>query len=167
MAKSKTNDWAVLLRAVPIGAVFYGILVLGVNFLALALAGGVPLNNFWQKILTGLQLFLLWLVVTSTVRSIHQLARQMPVVLLWLAGGATAVLSVLVVPVVLWLARELGLPAGANWLPARQLNFYLALGLIFSLIAIIHLRVRNRALGSALEWTVIVGLGLAFFYWIK
>jgi hypothetical protein len=165
MTRSKTNDLAVILRAVPISSLFYGLLVLVANFILLTLFGEP--TNFIKKVLTGIQLFLLWLIVTSTVRSLQQLSRQMPVVLLWVSGGVCAVLSVLVAPVILSIAANLGLATGPSLLEPRKLTFYLALGLVFSLIAIIHLRVRNKALGNSLEWLIIFGLGLAFFYYLK
>jgi hypothetical protein len=165
MTRKKTNDFALILQAVPISSLFYGLLVLIANFILVTLLGEP--TSFLNKVMTGIQLFLLWLVVSSTVRSLQQLSRQMPGVLLWISGGACALLSVLVAPMVLSLASHLGVPTGPSLLEPRKLTFYLALGLVFSLIAIIHLRVRNKALGNSLEWLIIFGLGLAFFYYLK
>jgi hypothetical protein len=165
-SSGKTNYWAAILRAVPLAGLFYGILVLAGNLLCYVIFGDY--TNFATKVITGLQLFLLWLIVSSTVRTLHLLAKDMPVVILWLAGGLTAIVSVLLAPIVLSIVYKMGLEVGPSIADVSKLRFYLVLGLIFSLIAIIHVRVRNKALGSTLEWVIVLGLAALFYvYYLK
>ena len=165
-SSTKTNYWAAILRAVPLAGIFYGILITIGNLLSYVVFGGY--TNFATKVITGIQLFLLWLIVSSTVRTLHLLAKDMPVLILWLAGGLTAIVSVLLAPIVLDIFYRMGLEVGPTIADASKLRFYLALGLIFSLIAIIHVRVKNKALGSTLEWVIVLGLGVVFYvYYLR
>ncbi|HPH20412.1 MAG TPA: hypothetical protein PLE32_16600, partial [Haliscomenobacter sp.] len=76
--------------------------------------------------------------------------------------------SVLLAPIVLDIFYRMGLEVGPTIADASKLRFYLALGLIFSLIAIIHVRVKNKALGSTLEWVIVLGLGVVFYvYYLR
>ena len=163
---AKTNYWAAILRAVPLAGLFYGILITLGNLLCYVVFGGY--TNFATKVITGIQLFLLWLIVSSTVRTLHLLSPNMPVLILWLAGGLTAIVSVLLAPVVLDIVYRMGLEVGPTIAEVSKLRFYLALGLIFSLIAIIHVRVKNKALGSTLEWLIVLGMGVLFYvYYLR
>lgn len=162
-ASSKTNYWAAILRAVPLAGIFYGILVTAGNLLTYLIFNGyTPLA---QKVTTGIQLFLLWLIVSSAVRTLHLLTKDIPAFILWLAGGLTAIVSVLLAPIVMDIFYRMGLEVGPSIADASKLRFYLALGLVFSLISIIHLRVRSKALGSTLEWLIVLGLGFVFYYY--
>ncbi len=162
-SSTKVNYWAAILRAVPLAGIFYGILATAGNLLVYVIFDGY--TNFAQKVITGLQLFLLWLIVSSAVRTLHLLAKDIPVLILWLAGGLTAIVSVLLAPIIMNLFYQMGLEVGTNIADTSKWRFFLALGLVFSLIAIIHVRVRNKALGGTLEWVIVLGLGVVFYYY--
>lgn len=165
-SSTKVNYWAAILRAVPLAGIFYGILATAGNLLIYVIFDGY--TNFAQKVITGLQLFLLWLIVSSAVRTLHLLAKDIPVLILWLAGGLTAIVSVLLAPIIMNLFYQMGLEVGPTIAEASKLRFFLALGLVFSLIAIIHVRVKNKALGGTLEWVIVLGLGVVFYvYYLK
>lgn len=158
----KVSFWAVILRVVPLAGIFYGVLITAGNLLCYLIFDGY--TNFAEKVITGIQLFLLWLIVSSAVRTLHLLAKDIPDVILWLSGGLTAIASVLLAPLIMDIFYRLGLETGPTIADSSKLRFYLALGLVFSLIAIIHVRVRNQALGSTLEWLIVLGLGFVFYY---
>lgn len=160
---TKTNYWAAILRAVPLAGLFYGILATAGNLFVYLLFGDY--TPFAQKVITGIQLFLLWLIVSSTVRTLHLLAKDMPTLILWLSGGLTAIISILLGPLVMNLFYQFGLEVGPTIAEGDKWRFYLVLGLAFSLISIIHLRVKNQAMGSTLEWVIVLGLGWVFYYY--
>jgi len=168
-AKSKTSRAAkisyggAILRTVPLAGIFYGILITLANLLIYVIFNGyTPLA---EKVSTGVQLFLLWLIVSSSVRTLHLLVKDIPAFVLWLTGGLTAIVSVLLAPIIMDIFYRMGLEVGPSIADVSKLRFYLALGLVFSLIAIIHLRVRSKALGSTLEWVIVLGLGFVFYYY--
>lgn len=160
---AKISYWGAILRTVPLAGIFYGVLITLGNLLIYLIFNGY--TNFAQKVSTGVQLFLLWLIVSSAVRTLHLLVKDIPVFILWLAGGLTAIVSVLLAPIIMDIFYRLGLQVGPSIADASRLRFYSGLGLVFSLIAIIHLRVRSKALGSTLEWVIVLGLGFVFYYY--
>jgi hypothetical protein len=145
-SSTKVNYWAAILRAVPLAGIFYGILATAGNLLVYVIFDGY--TNFAQKVIT-----------------LHLLAKDIPVLILWLAGGLTAIVSVLLAPIIMNLFYQMGLEVGTNIADTSKWRFFLALGLVFSLIAIIHVRVRNKALGGTLEWVIVLGLGVVFYYY--
>jgi uncharacterized membrane protein HdeD (DUF308 family) len=159
--KGETNYPLTILKAAPLSALFYGLLVVAGNLICYVIFGDY--TKLAMKVMTGLQLLALWLVVTSTVRTLHSLASHFPAFWLLLAGAGTAILSIVAAPIVMSMIRGMGVNVGPIMLEAKRLTVYLLAGGFFALIALIHLRVRNKALGNTLEWVIIIFMGILFY----
>jgi hypothetical protein len=159
--RGETNYPLTIIKAAPLAAIFYGLLVLAGNLICYVIFGDY--TKLAQKVMIGLQLLALWLIVTSTVRTLHNLANDFPAFWLLLAGAATALLSVLVAPFVLSLGKSVGLNVGPILLEAKKLTVYLLTGGFFALLSLVHLRVRNKSLGNTLELMIIVFMGILFY----
>ncbi|MBK6950282.1 MAG: hypothetical protein IPH16_21355 [Haliscomenobacter sp.] len=155
-------DLNVSVQVALISGIVFGLLLLGMRLL---------IGHFlWEHrdlsyyLNTGAALFLLWLVVTAGVRSVHSLRKNAGVFLLWFSGGLTAVAGVLMASVFFALAASIGLDLGAR-LPTQDVYlFALLIGLVYSLIALIHLKVRRKGLGNALEILVFAGILVLLLY---
>ncbi|MFN7115288.1 MAG: hypothetical protein ACK4TA_00725 [Saprospiraceae bacterium] len=154
-------DTDVTLRAAAIGGTILGVL-LALSYLYVPDFLGY--SKFAKAAQIGLELLLMWLVITSTIRSIHSLRARTPGWKLLVGGCLTAIFGALI--------RELTLRIVANFNEGttvepfqwRGLLFFAGLGLLAALIALIRLRVRNRALGNMLEFALIAAVALLFFY---
>ncbi len=113
---------------------------------------------------TGIGLLLFWVFVTAAVRSLHQFRPAIAFVYSVVTGVATAFFGILSF---LFLLRLLALLWNStSTLPTYSiLGFYSAAGVIASLFSLIHLRIRNRTVGTILEFILIIG-GAALFIWL-
>ncbi len=156
------ND--VMLRASAIGAVLMGLLLAALHLLFPKLLGTSQLSKAFQ---TGLQLLLIWLVITSTIRSIHHIRPHIPSWKLLLAGCLTAVAGPIVQELVLRIARQLFTLPPLTEYNSKGLWFFGGLGLLAAAIATIRLRIKNRALGNMMELALIALVAFLFFYYTK
>jgi hypothetical protein len=116
-------------------------------------------SGFSRALLAGLQLFLVWLVVTSAVRTVHRLKPRVDFWQLFAAGLATAMGGVLLKEII-W--RIIGRPLTADF-SGKGLLFFGGIALLASSIAVIRLRVRNRMMGQVLEFGLIATAVYLFF----
>ena len=65
------KEFQVAIRAITIAAIILQVLFVGLAIVWPMIAP--EQNSFWNSLLVGLNLFLLWLVVTSTLRSINRI----------------------------------------------------------------------------------------------
>lgn len=94
------------------------------------------------------------------------LRRGLPWRALIFTGLLVSVLGILIQQVIFWAARQYD----AVWATTpglRVLKFYAAAGLVVSLVALIHLRVRSRAEARVYEALVIAVTAGLFFYFMK
>jgi predicted membrane protein len=157
-------DTDVTLRAAAIGGTILGIL-LALSYLFIPNVLGY--SKFAKAAQIGIELFIMWLVITSTIRGIHNLRARTPGWKLLVGGCLTAIFGPLV--------RELTLRIVANFNESVDLEpfewkgllFFAGLGLLAALIALIRLRVRNRALGNMLEFGLIALVAFLVFQFMK
>lgn len=116
-------------------------------------------SGFSRALLAGLQLFLVWLVVTSAVRTVHRLKPRVDLWQLFAAGLATAMGGVLLKEII-W--RIIGRPLTADF-SGKGFLFFGGIALLASSIAVIRLRVRNRMMGQVLEFGLIATAVYLFF----
>lgn len=155
-------DLNVAVQVAMISGIVFGLLLLGVRLLIGQFLW--EYRDLSHYLNTGAALFLLWLVVTAGVRSVQSLRKNAGVFLLWFSGGLTAVAGVLMASIFFALASSVGLDLGAR-LPTREAYlFALLIGLVYSLIALIHLKVRRKGLGNALEILVFAGILVLLLY---
>ncbi len=161
--KRKRPDHSIAVRSALIG-----------GFVLAALFGGIVWIDEWVVALTprfagniqvALMLLVTWLATGAVVRTVVSLDKATPWWAAWLAG-ATAV----AIGATLFLAAILLFPSlevqsrwqdTAAWVGAMWV-FFLGLGLVFSLMAVINARIRNRTLGNMLE----IGLLLVVIFLI-
>lgn len=168
MAKSKrsnaANDQQVFVQVVLIASVVLGVaLTIVTAILTKALTPG---SNFEKALLTAGNLFVFWLVVTSAVRAVERLRRGLPWRALIFTGLLVSVLGILFQQLIFWVAREYD----AVWATTpglRVLKFYAAAGVVVSMVALIHLRVRSRSEARVYEALVIAVTAGLFFYFMK
>ncbi len=122
---------------------------------------------FSRAVQAGLNLFLIWLVVTSTVRTVHHIRPRIELWRLYIAGMVTALLGV-ILKELFWSGGEL-VRSGSESVSFsfEELMFYIAVALIASSIALIRLRVRDRKTGQFLEIALIGVVAFLFFYFMK
>jgi hypothetical protein len=168
MPRAKRNnsvhDQQVFIQVVLIASLVLGVaLTIVTAILTKALTPG---SNFEKALLTGGNLFVFWLIVTSAVRTVERLRRGLPWRALIFTGILVSVLGILCQQLIFWIARQYD----AIWATTpglRVLKFYAMAGLVVSLVALIHLRVRSRAEARIYEALVIAITAGLFFYFMK
>jgi hypothetical protein len=156
------ND--VMLRASAIAAVALGI-VLALSFLFLP--GVLGSSKFGRAVQVGLELFFIWVIITSVIRSIHHLREDIPSWKLLTAGFLTALIGPVVRELILRIAAQFNESVQSADLSLRGMLFFAGLGLLAAAIALIRLRIKNRALGNMMELALIALVAFLFFYWMK
>lgn len=158
------ND-QVLWRATGLAGVVLALLLMAVQWVWPYLFGTG--SSLARAVLAGLNLFLIWLVVTSTVRTIHKIRPGVEFWRLYLAGIITALIGV-VLKELLWSGGQF-LRGGTEGVAFSytSLLFFSGVALIASTVAHIHLRVRNRRLGQVLELGLIGLISFLFFHFMR
>lgn len=87
------KEFQVAIRAITIAAIILQVLFVGLAIVWPMIAP--EQNTFWNSLLVGLNLFLLWLVVTSTLRSINRIVPGVNGGLLLMSGLGIGVLSLM------------------------------------------------------------------------
>lgn len=120
-------------------------------------------SSFSRAVLAGLSLFLIWLVVTGVVRTIHKIRPKIELWRLYLGGVVTA-LSGVILKEVIWSGVQY-LKGGSESVAFSftSLLFFMGVALVASTVALIHLRIRNRRLGQVLEVGLIALIMFLFF----
>jgi predicted membrane protein len=157
-------DTDVTLRASAIGGTILGIL-LALSYLFIPNILGY--SKFAKAAQIGIELFIMWLVITSTIRGIHSLRARTPAWKLLVGGCLTAVFGPLVRELVLRIVGNFNEEVDLEPFEWKGLLFFAGLGLLAALIALIRLRVRNRALGNILEFGLIALVAFLFFHFMK
>jgi hypothetical protein len=131
---------------------------------------GKIFGKYAGEVTTGLMLLSLWLVVGSSIRTVYNLKKSTPGWKLLLAGILTAATSgllyaafLIIYPKVAKSPRAIEV-AGAS---GMMLLLLTSIAFVVSLIAIIHLRVKNKTASNVLEFIIMVGSILLFVYFIN
>lgn len=157
-------DTSVLLRAIAISGVLLGV-VLALSFVYMPQLLGA--SKFAKAAQIGIELFFIWVVITSTIRSIHAIRTKIPNYKLLIGGFLTAILAPLVRALVLKIIGSFNEQVQVAAFPLDGIKFFAGLGLLATAIALIRLRVRNRAIGNMLELALIALVAFLFFYFMK
>ena len=166
MASSNSStENSVIARAVIMASMLLGGLFIAVMFFQ----GGFSkiLGKYSDEAVTGLMLLAMWLVVSSTVRTINRLAKRAAAWKLLLSGVLIALVATVLMSAFIIVfpdvakSENMDEVAGAT---GTMILLNLALAFVISLIAVINLRVANKMLGNVLEFLIIGGGILAFVY---
>ncbi|MFQ5446636.1 MAG: hypothetical protein ACE5FF_06860 [Saprospiraceae bacterium] len=167
--KRRTNaENSVVTRTVIVA----GFLLTGLFILLFFMEGHLAkiFHNYAGQVTTGLMLLSLWLVVGSSIRTVYNLKKRTPGWKLMLTGILTAAVSgclyaafLIVYPQVTKSPKVVEV-AGASGLMLLLLT---SIAFVVSLIALIHLRVKNKTASNVLEFIIMVGSILLFVYFIN
>lgn len=134
-----------------IGVLFMGLI--GVFFLSQWLSEFFP--TYYASIQTGLMLFMIWLVVTSTLRSLQQLITTISSWILPVVGTTVTAFGLLLYWAFLGVygLYKIGYAVEFTWDPVFV---FTGLGFVVSLMTLINLRIKNRRLGNLLELLLVL-----------
>ncbi|MCP3930073.1 MAG: hypothetical protein GY705_13345 [Bacteroidetes bacterium] len=162
--KKEKQDYTVIARAVIIAIFLMGLGAIAVNYLERLWAGLFP--NYMGQIRTGVMLFILWLVVTSTLRSIDKLNPGSRGWTFVISGAFIALGGFLLYNLFLFLVNQFS--STSELLPVwGMIPLFTGIGLILGLISLINLRVKNRKFGNVLEVLVVVAVLFLFLYFVQ
>lgn len=161
--KRKELDARVLARSIIIASTLILVIFIGIFF-----ANDLLAKNFSKQadnIQTGLMLFTIWLVVSSTLRSINKLRRNISAGKLIFAGTSLVAIGTIIYSGFLVLYPKLTKSgAGVEVATASMylIAFFTAIAFVISLITTINLKVKSVFWGNVLEAIIIIG-GIALF----
>mgnify|MGYP000055266178 FL=1 len=160
MSKADQVDNKVLGKSILIGGITIAVLL---TIWELVHQQLLPGTDSWSKgIKTAVSLLVFWLVITSTLRAMNKMRKNMD----WfkLLGGGVGIATL---GIVLFLVTLQFL----NWLKVSWaedpnyglIGFYAGGALIVSLLSLINLRVKSKMMGNVLEFLVIALVAYLFF----
>ena len=160
MSKADQVDNKVLGKSILIGGITIAVLL---TIWELVHQQLLPGSDSWSKgIKTAVSLLVFWLVITSTLRAMNKMRKNMD----WfkLLGGGVGIATL---GIVLFLVTLQFL----NWLKVSWaedpnyglIGFYAGGALIVSLLSLINLRVKSKMMGNVLEFLVIALVAYLFF----
>ncbi len=156
------ND--VMLRASAMAAVLLGG---GLVLFYMFLPGLLGASKLAKSAQVGIELLYIWLVITSTIRSIHHIRAKIAGWKLLLAGCLIAVAGPIVRELLLRIIAQFSENITIEKYNFRGMVFFAGLGLLAASIATIRLRIKNRALGNMMELALVALVAFLFFYFMK
>ncbi len=156
---------SIVTRAAIIASVVLAGIFIALLFFQGSLVG--VFGRFADEATIGLMLLGLWLVVTSTVRSVNNLSKSILGWKLVLVGVLTGLLSAILTTAFLLLfpniakSKNMAEVTGAS---GAMILVIAGLSFVIGLISIVNLKVKSRALGNFLE-LLIIGALIAFSIW--
>lgn len=122
-----------------------------------------PETTSWTNgVKTGVSLLVFWLVITSTLRAMNKLRKDMDWFKLILGGVGIAALGITLYLLILQLLTALEV----SWAEKPRyalVGFYSAGAFIVSLLSLINLRIKSKMIGNVLEFLVIAAVAFLFF----
>lgn len=157
------QDFKVIIRAVIIAAILLQALFIGLAFIWPYIPIGD--SSFANSLRNGLNLFLLWMVVSSTLRSIYRLR---PGIEWWklMISGLGIVALTLVVQYAVFQALQMTDHVALTEKPSMDsIQFFLGIGFVVSFLSMIKLKVRSAFWAGVIELLFIGGLIYLFFFY--
>ena len=161
---SQQHNLSVFIRTVILTSILLGLLLAAISFVV---SRFLDVSNMAGSIQASGNLFVLWLVVSSAIRSINGLGKQMPGWSFLFAGVLVALGGILAQEGIVFIVQYFKLELGLKALGFSSLPFFLGAGFVAGLISLVNLRIRSRFWGTALEILIIAGLLFFFFYYMK
>lgn len=160
MANSDRTENQVLGKSILISGISIAVLLL---LLDIAYQKVFPETTSWTNgVKTGVSLLVFWLVITSTLRAMNKLRKDMDWFKLILGGVGIAALGI----ILYLLALQLLTALKVSWAEKPRyalVGFYSAGAFIVSLLSLINLRVKSKMIGNVLEFLVIAAVAFLFF----
>lgn len=159
---------SIIARSVILGSMLLGGLFIVLMFFQAGFSK--VFGKYADEAVIGLMLLVLWLVVSSTIRTINSLAKKVAAWKLLLSGVLIALVATVLVAAFMIVFPEVAKSenmtdvAGAT---GTMILLNSALALVISLTVVINLRVTNKTTGKFLEILIIGGCILAFIYFVS
>lgn len=164
-AATASSENSILARTVIISCLILTAIFISVLFLQDNFEG--YFGKYADEVVTGLMLVALWLVVSSTIRSVNNLAKNIPTWKLLSGGVLTALISSVLTVAFLLLFPNVARSQNMQEVTGASggiIALMTIISFIISLISIVNIRVKNRRLGNLLEFLIIGGSILVFVY---
>ena len=117
-----------------------------------------------EKVVVALKLLVFWVVVTSTLRSVVKVRKQIGGLWLLLAGLLVAGLGIIFHLLALQIIPAIRDSSGLDLkIDFRSVGFYVLIGVVASVISLINIRVKNQFWGNVLEILFIAAVAITFF----
>jgi hypothetical protein len=117
-----------------------------------------------EKVLIGIKLVVFWVVVTSTLRSVVKIRKNIGGLWLLLTGllvsGLGIILHLLALQVIPAIKNDAALDLSIKF---QSVGFYALVGVIASIISLINIKVKNQFWGNVLEVIFIAALAGILF----
>lgn len=119
--------------------------------------------SYYASIQTALMLFAIWLVITSTLRSLQNLLPKINGGVLLILGTMITAIAVLLYWAFLGIygALTIAYDIDFSWEP---IWVFTSLGFIVSLMTLINLRIKDRAIGNVLEIVLVIAVLIFIIY---
>lgn len=149
----KQHNNSIIRRVVLISTGILLLGLIGVFFFSQWLSEFFP--TYYASIQTGLMLFMIWLVITSTLRSLQKLVVSIRAWILPLVGTVVTAFGLLLYWAFLGIygAYTIGYAVDFSWTPVYV---FTGLGGVVSIMTLINLRIKNRRLGNLLELLLVL-----------
>ena len=148
-------------------AIYFGVLLTGIGILSALLASYYMkriINEFSDELGIGLSLFVIWLVLGSTIRTIYRLEDKISFFRLFVEGAITSILGISLAGLFKYLIEEIMEIELTNFDlgTETQVVYILVLSVFLSFFISLNVRMKSRFFGNLLEFLLIV-LGLLGF----
>jgi hypothetical protein len=154
--KIRVNQ-SVVLRTVLISSIMLAILLTLLHLFVTRLIDA-------EKVLIGIKLLIFWIVVTSTLRSVVKIRKNIGGLWLLLAGllvsGLGIIFHLLSLQVISAIKENRDLDLA---LDMRSVGFYVGVGVIAAVISLINIKIKNQFWGNVLEVLFIAAVAIAIF----
>lgn len=154
--KAKVNQ-SVVIRTVIISSILLAILLTLLHVFITKIIDA-------EKVLIGIKLVIFWVVVTSTLRSVVKIRKNIGGLWLLLTGlmvsGLGIILHLLALQVIPTIKNDAALDWSINF---QSVGFYALVGVIASIISLINIKVKNQFWGNVLEVIFIAALAGILF----
>ncbi len=160
MANSDKTENQVLGKSILISGISIAVLLVILDIVNQKV---FPETTSWTNgVKTGVSLLVFWLVITSTLRAMNKLRKDMDWFKLILGGVGIAALGITLYLLILQLLTALEV----SWAEKPRyalVGFYSAGAFIVSLLSLINLRIKSKMIGNVLEFLVIAAVAFLFF----
>lgn len=164
-AKNSSTENSVVARAVILASLLLGGLFIAVMFFENGFSK--IFGQYADEAVIGVMLLVLWLIVSSTARSIDRLAKGVAAWKLLLGGILIALVGSVLMSAFMIVFPEVAKSENMHEVVGATGGMILlnsALAFLISLIVLINLRVQNKMLGNVLEFLIIGACILGFLY---
>ena len=162
--KTKASDWQVILKTSTFSIVILAIGLFACLFVEKGLQNFSP--AYADDIRVAAMLFIIWLVVSSAIKSASSIKRSIDGWKLILMGTAIAVIGTFIYTVVKGYFPDLIWNTSSSVVYPFQWNsfaFFSGIGAILALTSVIRLRVGSKFWKTVLIWLVYIGIAVVVY----